>query len=245
MKKWLLLLLCCTLLLSASGVFAEAVTPVAEATPVPEGMVVPTRTPLGWLQIGEFGMDADDLTTQERNALIATLQESNVRNAGAAIPVVRGLSTSREEPCYMGQQAQFNQQVPANLNSVEACKVYMQMTDVLRGAQALAAVQALNPLNPAPADGKSYVMATFAIGMTCEDPSLAIPFTTYYFSATTEEGATLAYSTGVSDPQSSIELYSGAISEMHVIFEVDDPAAELLFTYRDAVWFSTRQADAA
>lgn len=241
MKKLFALVICLVMALSCTA-FAVEPEATPEVTPVPEGMVVPTRTPVGWIQIGDFGTNADTLTQEERNDLISTLQASNVRNAVAEVPVVRGLATTRENPCYIGQQAQFNQQVPLNLNSsAQACRVYMQMTDIKRGDEAFAALTEVNPLNPAPNNGKAYVVATLSVGMTCEDPSLSIPFSAYFFSGVTAEGETLAYPTGITDNASSVDLYSGAIAQVRLVVEVDDPNADLYFVYRDSVWFSTME----
>lgn len=241
---WVCSLVCCTVAVAAPAPTVAPtpiVTPFVE-TPSPEALAAPTRAPRGWRSVGGGGFDINAMTVEERLQLIHDLNDANLMEQVNTIPVVQGLSTSKDNPVYIGQRAQFDQEITFVVeDESQYGTITMALLEVLRGEDATAKVIEMNPLNELPPAGKEYVVATFNIGVTAENSNEMFTFTMYEFQPVNDRGKVLDYAF-ITDDLSMLQIYSGGEGNLRVTALVDE-GTELLFRYRDTVWFSTKQFD--
>lgn len=251
MRRSVFFALCFVFCLIYCGVVTAAPTPTVAPTPQftpfvetpsPEALAAPTRAPRGWRSVGGGGFDIYEMTIEERLQLINDLNNANLLDQVKDTPVVQGLSSSRDNPVYIGQRAQFKQEINFIVEGEsQMCTITMALLEVLHGEEAAAKVIEMNPLNELPPAGKEYVVALFNIGVTADDPNEMFTFTMYEFQPVNDRGKVLDYAF-ITDDLSMLQLYAGGEGNLRVTALVDE-GTELLFRYRDTVWFSTKQFD--
>ncbi|MDR3051396.1 MAG: hypothetical protein LBU67_06710 [Oscillospiraceae bacterium] len=243
MKKRLFacLLLLCLLPGAALAAAAPGLTPAPRATqvpppgvdtPPPEDYLGPTRPPEGWVQAGPVGFNGKDLAPQQREDLIHQLQILTMREAIAQYTLIDGMATTRENPCYIGQRAQFIQQHAGDPDF----RVNMTVLDTVRGEEAARLVKEMNVYNEPPLPGKEYVVTNFEISIASDNPNAVLVFTTYDFEPVTYGGEVLPFAF-ITDDLGMISLYSGASGVLRVT-AIADERQPLLLCYRESVWFS-------
>ncbi len=256
MKKGLLLFMLLSLLPYASWATASS---APTRMPIPEPSLMPpppppsvgtappeiartpqaTKEPINWIQAGPVAFDAGMLSIDERVQIIQQLQIANLRSSLADASIVAGLETTRDKPCFIGQSARFRQTLFGDKS--EDFMVTMTLVDVLRGEAASAiadrmAAQVYSSGNGLTAD-MEYVVCTFDISMTANNPNLQALFTTYDFQVISSNGRAITQPILLAGDESYLTLLPGGSGTLRVVLAVEKGTSPVIL-YLKTVWFS-------
>ncbi|QQK81376.1 DUF4352 domain-containing protein [Salicibibacter cibi] len=177
-------------------------------------------------------MDSETPPLEEEDPLELDEEEENFDEEEVA---------SRDNPAYPGEMITF----VLEHYTYGLMEVDVTLLDTIRGEEAWEMIEEADEYNEPPEDGMEYFIAYFDIDLNQieEDP---FNLSSFEFDLVSSEGNVYnddTYVTGLDDPIDA-DLYEGAGSEGHVVFQVDedDPSPYVVFLRDlDGVWYQTEE----
>ncbi len=253
MKRVLLALLAiCMLPLTVGVADLHAQEGTRQPTLVPPAHEFPTPAPMDWVSVGDVGFDAASLGQEECASLIRQLQRIQARAAIRDSQIVDGRETTRLNPCWRGQSAEFERAAYNDDYTAYKAKVTMTLSEVIRGEEAIAAADVDILMDDAEeiADDTEYVLCTFSFTVEmAEDISVPknvyLPFATHDFQGVTEQGQPTHPMYLGTNEKSVVYIYIPTGSGLVQVLLCVDKGSQPLVMYQipgetGTVWFSTQ-----